>query len=34
MLDKIRLHQAGELPQDYHPNFGLSAGLDGFVASL
>jgi hypothetical protein len=29
MLDKIRLHQAGQLPAEYHPNFGWSAGLDG-----
>jgi hypothetical protein len=29
MLDKIRLMQAGKLPQDYHRNYGLSVGLDG-----
>jgi len=29
MLDKIRLHQAGQLSEEYHPNFGLRAGLDG-----
>lgn len=23
MLDKIRLHQAGKLPPEYHPNLGL-----------
>ncbi|GAB1723698.1 MAG: DUF5069 domain-containing protein [Nitrospira sp. CR1.1] len=34
MLDKIRLHQAGQLPADYHPNFGLRAGLDGHLCGL
>ena len=34
MLDKIRLHQAGQLPSDYHPNFGLSAGLDGHLCGF
>ncbi len=29
MLDKIRLRQAGRLPEDYHRNYGLSVGLDG-----
>lgn len=29
MIDKIRLMQAGRLPQDYHRNYGLSVGLDG-----
>lgn len=29
MLDKIRLKQAGRLPEDYHRNYGLSVGLDG-----
>jgi hypothetical protein len=29
MIDKIRLHAAGNLPEDYHRNFGLSVGLDG-----
>jgi len=29
MLDKIRLMQAGRLPEDYHRNYGLSVGLDG-----
>ena len=29
MLDKIRLMQAGRLPEEYHRNYGLSAGLDG-----
>src|SRR5690606_28488464 len=27
MLDKIRLHAAGRLPADYHPNLG--GGFDG-----
>lgn len=34
MLDKIRLHQAGKLPADYHPNFGLSVGLDGHLCGF
>ena len=29
MLDKIRLMQAGRLPEGYHRNYGLSVGLDG-----
>jgi hypothetical protein len=29
MIDKIRLKQAGQLPQDFHRNYGLSVGLDG-----
>ena len=29
MMDKIRLMQAGRLPERYHPNYGLGAGLDG-----
>lgn len=29
MLDKIRLHQAGKLPEDFRRNYGLSIGLDG-----
>lgn len=29
MLDKIRLKLAGQLPEDYHRNYGLSVGLDG-----
>ncbi len=28
MLDKIRLKQAGRLPEDFHRNYGLSGGLD------
>lgn len=34
MLDKIRLHQAGRLPVDYHPNLGLSRGLDGHLCGF
>ena len=34
MLDKIRLHQAGQLPAEYHPNFGLRAGLDGHLCGF
>jgi len=29
MIDKIRLMQAGKLPEDFHRNYGLSIGLDG-----
>ncbi len=29
MIDKIRLMQAGRLPEDYHRNYGLAVGLDG-----
>ena len=29
LLDKIRLHQLGRLPEEYQPNFGLGVGLDG-----
>ena len=29
MLDKIRLHQAGKLPEDFRRNYGLSVGFDG-----
>jgi len=34
MLDKIRLHQAGQLPEEYLPNFGLRAGLDGHLCGF
>src|SRR5258706_7396587 len=34
MLDKIRLQQAGQLPGEYHPNFGLNSGLDGHVCGF
>lgn len=29
MLDKMRLKQAGSLPEDFQRNYGLSFGLDG-----
>jgi len=29
MLDKIRLMHAGQLPDHFHRNYGLSVGLDG-----
>ena len=29
MLDKIKLMQAGKLPEHFHRNYGLSIGLDG-----
>lgn len=29
MIDKIRLKQAGKLPEHFHRNYGLSIGLDG-----
>ncbi len=29
MLDKIRLKLAGQLPEDFQRNYGLSVGLDG-----
>ena len=34
LLDKIRLHQRGELPEEYHPNFGLRVGLDGHLCGF
>jgi Domain of unknown function (DUF5069) len=34
MLDKIRLHQAGKLPEEYHRNYGLSVGLDGHLCGF
>ena len=34
MLDKIRLHQAGRLPEEYHPNFGSRTGLDGHLCGF
>ncbi|HKB56353.1 MAG TPA: DUF5069 domain-containing protein [Lacunisphaera sp.] len=34
MLDKIRLQQAGKLPEDYHRNYGLSIGLDGLLCGF
>ena len=34
LLDKIRLHGRGELPEEYHRNFGLSVGLDGHLCGF
>lgn len=34
MLDKIRAHQRGELPEEYHRNLGLSVGLDGNLCAF
>ncbi len=34
LLDKIRLHHLGQLPEEYHPNFGLSVGLDGHLCGF
>lgn len=34
MLDKMRLHWRGELPEEYRPNFGLPVGLDGHCAGF
>lgn len=34
MIDKVRLHLRGELPDEYKPNFGLPNGLDGLLASF
>ncbi len=34
MMDKIRLHLRGGLPEEYRPHFGLSAGLDGHLCGF
>ncbi|MBC8243683.1 MAG: DUF5069 domain-containing protein [Verrucomicrobia bacterium] len=34
MLDKLRCDLAGSLPEEYRPNLGLSAGLDGFLCGF
>jgi len=34
MLDKIRLHAAGNLREDLHANLGLEKGFDGFCCRL
>ena len=34
LLDKIRLHHRGELPDEYRPNLGLSVGLDGHLCGF
>lgn len=34
MLDKIRLMLAGRLPDHFHPNYGMGAGLDGHLCGF
>ena len=34
MLDKIRLHLEGRLPEEYRPNFGRAFGLDGHLCGF
>ncbi|HEY5813227.1 MAG TPA: DUF5069 domain-containing protein [Terrimicrobiaceae bacterium] len=34
MLDKIRLHHSGALPDEYRANFGLRFGLDGHLCGF
>ncbi len=34
MLDKIRLHAKGELPEDYHKNLGLPRSADGALCNF
>jgi hypothetical protein len=34
MLDKVRLHVRGELPDEYKPNLGLALGLDGHCCAF
>ena len=34
LLDKIRLHRAGALPEDFQRNYGLSVGLDGLLCGF
>jgi hypothetical protein len=34
MLDKIRAHQRGELPEEYHANLGIKPGLDGQMCAF
>ena len=34
MLDKIRCHLRGELPEEYRPHFGLRVGLDGMLCGM
>lgn len=34
LLDKIRLHGRGKLPEEYRPNLGLSVGLDGHLCGF
>ncbi len=34
LIDKIRCHLKGALPEDYRRNFGLSPGLDGHLCGF
>ena len=34
MLDKIRLHARGELPEDYHKNMGAPRSADGALCNF
>ncbi len=34
MIDKMRLKQAGKLPEDFHRNYGLGLGLDGLLCGM
>jgi gluconokinase len=34
MIDKIRLMQSGQLPEDFRANYGLSVGLDGHLCGF
>lgn len=34
MLDKIRLHAAGDLHPDFHPNLGIVRSVDGFCCAF
>ena len=34
MLDKIRLHAKGELPEDYHANMGIPRSADGMCLNF
>ena len=34
MFDKIRCDLAGSLPEEYRPNLGMSAGLDGHLCGF
>jgi uncharacterized protein DUF5069 len=34
MIDKIRLHAKGELPEEYHPNMGIPRSADGICTNF
>jgi hypothetical protein len=34
MMDKMRLKQAGKLPEDFQRNYGLGPGLDGLLCGM